>query len=398
MNVVFSFIDEIVNKYNNKEVIIYGTINNFLSIYNYFRVLGLESCIIGFINEGTPYKTSLPTSVEVLSIYDLLYYKNHTCIILASNNNNQVCYNIDRVCKMTTFIWDFDTAKKADIIDPLLGYSRSGDLEGYVIHKHCDESKEFLKIMITGGSTTDDTFSNQRSWPSFLSEILNERKISHIIYNGGIVGYNSSQELLKIIRDINILKPHIVISYSGINDFYRGTNDFIHPYIPLHISKNIIPIIEKNIDTVKEKHTNSDMCSPTRIGYGLESYNSGGLIWYNNMTRMRAISVNENASFYGILQPTVFSDDYLLDQILDKYIRLQHSQEALNIIKENIKIAQRLIVDKKDIYSFEDIFKYKNDIFYDHCHCSEIGNYMIAKEVFKLLTNDEYFRNFSTIS
>ena len=26
---------------------------------------------------------------------------------------------------MTTFIWDFDTAKKADIIDPLLGYSRS---------------------------------------------------------------------------------------------------------------------------------------------------------------------------------------------------------------------------------------------------------------------------------
>ena len=96
---------------------------------------------------------------------------------------------------MTTFIWDFDTAKKADIIDPHLGYSRSGDVEGYVIHKHCDESKEFLKIMITGGSTTDDTFSNQRSWPSFLSEILNERKISHIIYNGGIVGYNSSQEL-----------------------------------------------------------------------------------------------------------------------------------------------------------------------------------------------------------
>ena len=95
--------------------------------------------------------------------------------------------------------------------------------------------------MITGGSTTDDTFSNQKSWPSFLSKILKERKLSHVIYNGGIVGYNSSQELLKTIRDINILKPHIVISYSGINDFYRGTNDFIHPYIPLHISKNIIP-------------------------------------------------------------------------------------------------------------------------------------------------------------
>lgn len=212
------------------------------------------------------------------------------------------------------------------------------------------------------------------------------------------MGYNSSQELLKIIRDINILKPHIVISYSGINDFYRGTNDFIHPYIPLHTSRNIIPIIEKNINTVQEKRTNSDMCSPTRIGYGLESCNSGGFIWYNNMTRMRAISINENASYYGILQPTVFSDDYLLDPILDKYIRLQHSQEALNIIKENIKIAQRLIVDKKDIYSFENIFKYKKDIFYDHCHCSEIGNYMIAKEVFKLLTNDECFRNFSTIS
>ena len=299
---------------------------------------------------------------------------------------------------MTTFIWSFDTAQKADIIDPLLGYSRSGDFEGYVVHKYCDESKEFLKIMITGGSTTDDTFSNQKSWPSFLSEILKKRNISHAIYNGGIVGYNSSQELLKTIRDVNILKPHIVISYSGINDFYRGTNDFIHPYIPLHISKNIIPIIEKNIATVEEKNTNSNMCSPTKIGYGLESCNSGGLIWYNNMTRMRAISVNEKASFYGILQATVFSDGYLLDPILDKYIRLQHSQEALNIIKENIKIAQKLIVNQKDIYSLENIFRYKKDIFYDHCHCSENGNYMIAKGVFKLLTNNEYFRNFSTIS
>lgn len=398
MNVIFSFIDKIVRRYNNKKIIIYGTLNKFLSIYNYFRVLGLESCIIGFVNEDTSYKKTHLESVEILSIYDLLYYKDNACIILASNNNNQACYNIGRVCRMTTFIWSFDTAQKADIIDPLLGYSRSGDFEGYVVHKYCDESKEFLKIMITGGSTTDDTFSNQKSWPSFLSEILKKRNISHAIYNGGIVGYNSSQELLKTIRDVNILKPHIVISYSGINDFYRGTNDFIHPYIPLHISKNIIPIIEKNIATVEEKNTNSNMCSPTKIGYGLESCNSGGLIWYNNMTRMRAISVNEKASFYGILQATVFSDDYLLDPILDKYIRLQHSQEALNIIKENIKIAQKLIVNQKDIYSLENIFRYKKDIFYDHCHCSENGNYMIAKGVFKLLTNNEYFRNFSTIS
>lgn len=398
MNVIFSFIDKIVRRYNNKKIIIYGTLNKFLSIYNYFRVLGLESCIIGFVNEDTSYKKTHLESVEILSIYDLLYYKDNACIILASNNNNQACYNIGRVCRMTTFIWSFDTAQKADIIDPLLGYSRSGDFEGYVVHKYCDESKEFLKIMITGGSTTDDTFSNQKSWPSFLSEILKKRNISHAIYNGGIVGYNSSQELLKTIRDVNILKPHIVISYSGINDFYRGTNDFIHPYIPLHISKNIIPIIEKNIATVEEKNTNSNMCSPTKIGYGLESCNSGGLIWYNNMTRMRAISVNEKASFYGILQATVFSDGYLLDPILDKYIRLQHSQEALNIIKENIKIAQKLIVNQKDIYSLENIFRYKKDIFYDHCHCSENGNYMIAKGVFKLLTNNEYFRNFSTIS
>lgn len=70
---------------------------------------------------------------------------------------------------------------------------------------------------------------------------------------------------------------------------------FIHTFLYIYQKYNTNN--RKNIDTVKEKHTNSDMCSPTRIGYGLESYNSGGLIWYNNMTRMRAISVNENASF-----------------------------------------------------------------------------------------------------
>lgn len=77
---------------------------------------------------------------------------------------------------------------------------------------------------------------------------------------------------------------------------------------------------------------------------------------------------------------------------------MQHSERAVNEIKNNIKDAETLISGENTIYSLNDIFKDWIYIFYDHCHCSEIGNTIIAKEIYKIIKDDEHFRNFGIVS
>ncbi len=398
MNVVFSYLSKLIKNVNQLKIIIYGTKNKCLSIYNYFCVLNITSYIEGFIYEDHGEVSSEINNIKIFSIYDLLYLKDEVCVIVAGRSNDQAVSIINNICNsIPLYLWYFDSAHRADIIDPLLGYSRNGSIEGYVIHQY-KESYNPLKILVTGGSTTDGTFANIKAWPEILSGFLKEQEIAHIIYNGGIVGYNSSQELMKVIRDISVLSPHIVISYSGINDFYRGTNNFQHPYTPLHLSKNIFPLIEKNLKTINEVRTNSDMCTPTKISYGVDYDYSGSEIWYKNMKRIAAIASNENSSFYGFLQPCAFSKGYKLEKELYQYIMMQHSERAVNEIKNNIKDAETLISGENTIYSLNDIFNDWNYIFYDHCHCSEIGNTIIAKEIYKIIKDDEHFRNFGIVS
>ncbi len=56
------------------------------------------------------------------------------------------------------------------------------------------------------------------NWTEWLEIILREKSYSVEVLAGGIQGYASSQELLKLIQDVLILRPDLVISFSGIND------------------------------------------------------------------------------------------------------------------------------------------------------------------------------------
>ena len=73
-----------------------------------------------------------------------------------------------------------------------------------------------FKIAILGGSTSDSDLYWYRSWPEIFYEKYCRENIS--IFNGAMAGYNSAQELIKLMRDVVHLKPNLLIVLNGIND------------------------------------------------------------------------------------------------------------------------------------------------------------------------------------
>jgi hypothetical protein len=81
-------------------------------------------------------------------------------------------------------------------------------------------------IVTLGGSTTSgfyQHFSDGHTWPLFLEGIVSKK--GYQVINGGVGGYSSSQELLKLITEVRRLRNvKLVISFNGINEtpFYPG--------------------------------------------------------------------------------------------------------------------------------------------------------------------------------
>lgn len=93
-----------------------------------------------------------------------------------------------------------------DVFDPLIGNTRvlEGELPGYVIFRDPDQTKtndRAFRILTLGGSTSDPTTANVKSWSELLFDALRDMGIAVEIWAGGVVNYVAEQELKKLIRE-----------------------------------------------------------------------------------------------------------------------------------------------------------------------------------------------------
>lgn len=258
--------------------------------------------------------------------------------------------------------------KPCKLVDPLLGYSRMDDIEGFRILG--EETSE--KIVILGNSTSDYSNYNVKSWGELLFEKYQRKNKKVAVYIGALPGYCSGQELFKFMRDVLPLDPKAVLTVSGINDPAERKVVEEHPMMfsyTEHLYEKYILNQEKG----------------KALGNGILDIRSMSEIWIQNMRIMRAACEEFGIAFAAFLQPSLHYGKYKMSDGEKDILNKTYSTEQNKRYEMFFQKTVGLIKEQKNIYDLTGIFDGKEGIFIDHCHCNEIGNQLIANKVYKVL-------------
>lgn len=259
-------------------------------------------------------------------------------------------------------------------VDINLGYTyqANGKYPGIMVYGADKESD--YKIAVLGGSTTDGGAFPFKSWPLILHEDLGKQGIT--IYNGGVSGYTSGQEFVKLVRDCLPLKPNMVIVYDGFNELSVDTQyPFAFPY-----AKTVFNYAIDNL----EKNVVGDYEDTLTLGIGSEKDRFDN--WLSCIRNMHAISKENNIAFFSFCQPELSSKKGMTIQ--EKNILLSEPNSyVVKCMKEgfrkHMEMGPQLLGGY--IYDLSHIFDEESDIYMDSCHVWEKGNKIIAKEIAKVI-------------
>lgn len=262
-------------------------------------------------------------------------------------------------------------------LDVMLGYTydfcrKDNVYDGYFIYGN--NKKGDYRILVLGGSNTE---TNRAPFPCWV-EILYNKYFDHkniTVFNGAISGYTSSQELIKLIRDIDLIQPDLVLSYSGYNDLYQ--------YVERKNTPFNVPI-SKRIFLQYAKNENLEIANM----YNREGIRTACNNWLKHINYMEAISRINRSGFLAFMQPLIYTKNYhnRHEQKLVKMLNTLFSNEFINECNEYIKLATKMNYQYKYIYNFTSIFD-KEDVYMDICHVNEEGNKIIADNIWKIIEN-----------
>ncbi|MDR2440356.1 MAG: SGNH/GDSL hydrolase family protein [Planctomycetaceae bacterium] len=153
------------------------------------------------------------------------------------------------------------------------------------------------------------------SWSEELTRIMENKKIRGTVFCGGTSTYKTSHDLLKLYRDVLEIKPDIVISYGGYNDFVTVTNGYnMYGVYQFSTSKknrnknlglcfilpNLIRYIHKTIIT--DQNDQNDQNDKYEEYLGIKSEVSLHEYLIRNWRIMNEICKLQDIKFYGVLQ------------------------------------------------------------------------------------------------
>lgn len=368
---------EIILESKKKKIVVYGTniqaeeiayILNFIDVNVEYFVDDIEDVLQW--NEK-----------EVRPVYDLVYEEN--VLVLVTDKKREK----EQILEQLGLEWEsgykryfeysYVKQKVTYILDPNLGYESL--YRQNVGFDRFGQGDEELTIVTLGGSTTDARLFPFLSWSEILYNMLCEAGISAQILCGGCGGYKSSQELIKLIRDVLPMKPDIVIEYGGGNDISFIDEEekypFIHPY-QMTLAEKAGALIEI---TNKFKRSN-------KIHLGHVSGNTPAQQYMDNIKTMNAICETHGIHFHGFLQPCLGSKaDYSLDEmelIINEFPGWKAEKEKRFYDSIDTK-GLSYITDCR--YLFDNMEK----IYIDGIHVTESGNKIIAQKIFDYVTSSK---------
>ncbi|MBY0401476.1 SGNH/GDSL hydrolase family protein [Myxococcota bacterium] len=299
------------------------------------------------------------------------------------------------------------TAKRTDeddleyaTVDPHLGYThgprekkvedRSDGfvwLDGFLIYADRASDLERPVILALGGSTTDGIRVGH-SWPEELARILEERRIPGTVINGGIGGYSTNQELLKLIRDGLEFEPDFVISYSGIND--RGRyGELPHPMVHSYQRQ----MLEVQTGRAPSRILPSTMAflrgtaAPWRraaMDYtmGLPTARSLGQQYRRNLEIMHAVCRSQGCRFDAFIQPFAYYQSKFATILEPDEKRVGYIAAVNALYSEIVELP----ATHDFVHDATAILEQVDDVYMpDGVHLNQKGDAVVADHVFGVL-------------
>lgn len=358
--------------FDKKKVYLYGNITkgaiktaNMLELLDY----GFGGFLVDDRNDCGRIISNYPIRVLEEVIKEKNYY------LLLSNESKKECARKLKAIGLKkgldynyTTLFSWGSIKKS-MWDMNLGYTydEGSKYPGFAVYG--EENKANYKIAILGNSTTDDNFTdfNGKCWPAFLYEKCKSSGVT--IYNGGSNGYTSTQELIKLIRDVLPLKPDMIIVYDGFIDICENADK---PFAFSYLNK-----------LLEDARNGREI----EIYKGMEREGSIFQNWLSNIVLMQAVAKASGSKFLAFAQPSRFYIEkeniceYFLSStwFWDETAKNQHLA-----FKKELK-QQCLMCGYDYIYDLTDIFDDKEDVYIDSCHLYDEGNEIIADEILKVI-------------
>ena len=270
--------------------------------------------------------------------------------------------------------------KRPQVLDTNLGhnYLFGSKYPGIMVYG-ADRENDY-KIAVLGGSTTDGKAYSFKSWPELMYEELHDKGFQNItVYNGGISGYASGQELLKLIRDLIPLEPDMVIVYNGFNDSnYCSSYPLTGGYL-----KKIFEFAKENIENDEDASLFMGESHP--ICQGIKASEDAFSAWLSNIRTMYAVAKEWDIRFYSFCQPMLSSKEGKTEAEKSMLLSV-HSPSITNLMNGSFrKRISRMDRLPGYIYDLSHIFDYESDVYMDHCHVWEKGNRIIAREITEII-------------
>lgn len=270
------------------------------------------------------------------------------------------------------------------ILDVHLGYN---DSRGVVkLSNRLKNGKEIV-IGILGGSTSDVDLYIEGSWVQHFMEIAEQKGIRLSCYVAATAGNSVAQEHIRLIRDLLLLRPDVVISYSGVNEmkFPLKSHRFAHYYQRLIFEQMVSR--ESNLDFFGMKAEN-------RISMG-EYFESLADWWIYNERLMHIECLEYNVKFYAFLQPFMATKKKLTR--FDEEIKLHCVDEDIKCNESNaieLEKVANIMNGTKWFHDLRGLFDEVIDpVYFDTCHVLRDKNKMIAERIWNTIKIEEMIKN-----
>lgn len=251
--------------------------------------------------------------------------------------------------------------------DPLVGWSLlygREDLPG--IHVLGNEKEENSRIVVLGGSTSTEGILRPTSWVKRLYQKLSSRGLAVTIYDCAGPDEDVLQEFLRLVRDVEHLRPHCIISMSGVNNEIHRIKD-----------------VENKANLKHTVEWYNALAPDASFVCGIPVRESAFTYWLRIQKIIKVVAELNGSKYYSFLQPIKEAKDNL--SIFEKSI---HFSGDINNEAASFRIESR----KDDFYrNLLSLFDEKEGMFIDNCHYSEEANEILAEIVCEELLKDPFY-------